>query len=203
MWCLDSSTLSRHVPLLLVFLSGLGFSLQTLMVKLLSMNGYNGSFSLVLSRGICQLVICSWLVFVDKDRREGKGPPLFGPSVYVKKMLFLRSVIGFGGIAFAFLSAERLPVGDSSALTMMSPIFAAVMGIFVLNEPWRLPEFAASVTAITGAFLVARPSFLFGGSVDGLGVLMALMGAVTAAGAFVCIRILGTSAKMPYANVST
>lgn len=192
----------RYLPLFLVFLSGLGFSIQTLVVKLLSMNGYEGSFSLVLSRGICQLVICSWLVYIDEERRAGKGPSLFGDTNYVRWMLFLRSVIGFGGIAFSFLATEKLAVGDSSTLTMMSPIFAAIMGIFILHEPWRLPEFFASIMALAGAVLVAKPSFLFGGAAaDEVGVILALISAITAGIAFICIRILGTSAKMPYANV--
>ena len=49
---LKLDNLYAYVPLLLVFLSGLGFSLQGLIVKLLAENGYHGSFQLIILRGM-------------------------------------------------------------------------------------------------------------------------------------------------------
>jgi len=66
--------------------------------------------------------------------------PIFGKTNYIRFLLFFRSVIGFGGIAFSFLSVELLPIGDSTVLCMLSPFIAAVLGVIILSEPWRKPE---------------------------------------------------------------
>jgi len=109
-----------------------------------------------------------------------------------------------------FLSAEYLSVGDSTVLVMMSPMIAAILGYLILGEPWRLPEFAGTILSLVGATLVAKPPFIFGYNNQEagmnpqtfyLGVFFALSSAVCAGFAFIFIRMLGTSVKMPWANV--
>ena len=197
-----------RLPLIYVFMSGIGFSIQTLIVKLLFERGYRGSFECVFTRGVLQLLLSSLFIYFDPERRANKGPPLFGSSSFVKWMLFFRSVVGYAGITFSFLSVEYIPIGDSTTLTMLSPVFASIGSFFALGEPWRLPEFAAAVLSLTGAALIAKPSFFFGvvGSetstpAGALGVFFGLVSAVGAGAAYVFIRILGTTAKMPWANV--
>lgn len=122
-------------------------------------------------------------------------------------MLFLRSIVGFGGITFSFLSVEYLPIGDSTVLQNLSPVFATIGSYFVLGEAWRLPEFVATVLSLFAAVFVARPPSLFGGSNGNgsgnnlLGLFYAFMAAATAGLAYLCIRILGTTAKIPWVNI--
>ncbi len=157
------------------------------------------------------MVIVSFFIYFDDDRAKGLGPNLFGNSWRVKWILFLRSFTGYGSIACAFLAAEYMSIGDSTVLVMMSPLIAAFLSFWILGEPWRIPEFIGTVLSVIGAVLVIKPPFLFGHSVtqnskvdDGsffTGVFFALTSAVCAAFAFIFIRILGTTAKMPWANV--
>lgn len=198
------------VPLFLVFLSGLGFSIQSLIIKLLSIDGFEGSFQCVASRGVVQLLMSSLLMYHDHRTKADKGMMVFGNSRNVSILLLLRAVIGYGGIAFSFLSMERLPIGDATVLCMLSPFFAAILGVFILREPWGVHEFLATVISLVGAVLVARPTAIFGhiegdggtgGSKDTLGITYAFIAAVTSAGAYITVRMLGTTHKMPWANV--
>jgi uncharacterized membrane protein len=94
---------------------------------------------------------------------------------------------------------------------MLSPLFAAAGGFFILGEPWRNPELVATVMSLSGAFLVAKPSFLFGhnqinenneiSSSESIGVVFALLSAVSTGLAYIFVRILGTIAKMPWSYV--
>eukprot|EP01034_Spumella_vulgaris_P028615 gene28615-35501_t len=100
-------------------------------------------------------------------------------------------------------------MGDATVLTMLSPLIASIAGYFILGEPWRLPEFVATTVSLTGAAFVARPSFIFGSTENtdsdshevALGVIFALIAALSAGFAYVLVRMLGTVAKMPWANV--
>lgn len=196
--------MESYAPLAYVFLSGIGFSVQTLIIKLLEQDNFKGSFQCILCRGSIQFILSS--IFICNDNIL-PAPKLFGDTNYVRTILFFRSVIGYGGIAFSFLAVEKLPVGDSTVLVMLSPLFAAIGGFIVLGEPWRLPEFTATLISLTGVALVARPTFLFGNSgmheipANPVGVLFAMIASVTAGIAYVLVRMLGTVAKMPWANV--
>lgn len=212
-----------RLPLLYVFLSGIGFSIQALMIKLLSERGFHGSFLCVFLRGSVQLVLSSVFIYYDKERLPSKeildtgdavqagsagreGVRLFGNTPYVRWILFLRSFTGFGGILFAFLSIELIALGDSTVLQMLSTVLCAIIGCCVLNEPWRLPEFCATIVSLVGAILVVKPPIIFGSSHAQsssfyLGVIYSLLACVTSACAYIFIRILGTTAKMPWANV--
>ena len=59
-----------RLPLIYVFMSGLGFSIQTLIVKLLSERGFKGSFACVLARGVFQLVMSSMFIYFDSERQK-------------------------------------------------------------------------------------------------------------------------------------
>ena len=78
------------------------------------------------------------------------------------------------------------------------------LAVFILKEPWKFPEFAATIISLTGAVLVTRPTFIFGGeeeTLDTTGVIYAYLAAVFSAGAYICVRMLGTTHKMPWPNV--
>ena len=146
------------------------------------------------------------LYFINKshNNENDEAVKLFGDSTRLRVLLFIRSLVGFGGISFAFLAVELLPIGDSTTLVMLSPVFSAILATCVLSEPWLLPEFIATMISLVGAALVAKPSFIFGytaESLDPVGVIYGLSAALSAAGAYVCVRMLGTSHKMPWANV--
>lgn len=202
--CLDY--FFARVPLILVFLSGIGFSFQTLVVKILTFEDFHATFECVFSRGILQLVISS--IFICCDSERPKSPKLCGDTSFVRCILILRAVVGYGGVAFSFLAVEALPIGDATVLVMLSPLFASILGFIVLGEPWRLPEFIATIVSLAGAVLVVKPPAIFGADLSEYntkskfyGVVFAFIAAVCAGSAYVCVRMLGTTAKMPWSYV--
>lgn len=142
-----------RLPLIYVFISGIGFSLQTLLIKLLSEGGFRESFQCVLIRGFVQFIMSSFFVYFDSSRRIGNGPHLFGDSKFVSLMLLLRSFVGFCGISFAYLSVELIPLGDTTTLCMLSPLFAAAGSFLFLGESFRIAELIATMLCLAGGGL--------------------------------------------------
>jgi drug/metabolite transporter (DMT)-like permease len=161
---MTSEYFAARLPLFYVFLSGIGFSFQTLIIKVLAEGGFHASFQCIFFRGFTQFLLASYFVYFDEDRRSGKGPKLFGNTSYVRFMLFMRSFIGFGGIAFSFLAVELIPMGDATVLIMLSPLITSILSYFILAEPWRLPELIATIVSLAGVVMVAKPPAIFGGS---------------------------------------
>ena len=196
----------KHLgPLLAVFMSGVGFSLQTLIIKKLEESGFGASFQVIFFRGMVQCALASYAIHLGYSTTamgKEKGA-LFGSTNYIRTMLFCRSVIGYGGIAFSFLAVERLPLADAICLVMLSPIISSTVAYLVLGEPFRWQEQAAIGTSSIGMVFVVKPSFIFGSdvSLDPLGVTYGLIAAISAGSAYVFVRILGTRAKMPWENV--
>jgi drug/metabolite transporter (DMT)-like permease len=199
-----------RLPLFYVFLSGIGFSYQTLVIKLLMERGFHGSLYLPFTRGVMQLFLSSGLIYFSEERKNGTGPKLFGNSKFVTWMLFVRSFTGFLGISSGFLSTEMLSIGDSTVLVMLSPTIASLLGYLILGEPWRLPEFIGTVLSFLGVVFIARPESIFGSTFQEntdkstfyIGVCVALFCAMVSACVFISIRILGTSAKTPWPYVN-
>lgn len=190
----------RYLPLALVFFSGLAFSAQGILVKLSSPP--LGTFIIVVCRGSIQLLIVSTVLF--SARAQGDTTQIFGPNRFTAIVLFLRAVMGFFGMLFAFLAMEELPIGDAMTIIMLSPMIASFFGIFILNEHWHAVEITAGVVALIGISLVARPFDSQGGaaSVSVLGVLYALLSALSSAMAYITVRMLGTVVAMPWYNVT-
>ena len=90
--------MSNLFPLFLVFISGLGFSIQVLFVKLLTTNG-NLTLFCVLVRGIIQAIISSCNIHWNFEQ------PLInlGPTCKIRSIMVMRSVVGYGGLTFGFL----------------------------------------------------------------------------------------------------
>jgi drug/metabolite transporter (DMT)-like permease len=200
----------KRLPLFYVFLSGIGFSIQSLIIKWLVEDGYSASLHCVLVRGLIQMIQSLILIAYKVDVIDGKAPKLFGNTNFVRTMLFFRSLVGFGSIASDFIAVQYIPIGDSIVLVMLSPMIASILGYLVLGEQWRIPELVATVMSLTGAVCVAHPPFLFGYSAEELnsparyytGVFLALFASMNAGSAYIFVRILGTIAKMPWPYVT-
>lgn len=187
-------------------------SLVFYLQDILSISGFGASFQLIVIRGLIQASVSYAIVLHNK--KEGEESSLFGDTRYVQFILTLRALLGWGGIAFGFLAIEHLPIADASVLLMQSPVLAAILGYLILGEPWRLPELCSTIVSMTGVILIARPHFIFdhlgsaghdveqsGGKYDSFGPIFGLLAAFSAGSAFVMVRLLGTSAKLPWANV--
>ena len=196
--------IQKYVPLLAVFISGIGFSFQTLLIKLLEEHDFRTTFQVIIARGLIQWLFAGFAVryAVSTPKGEMKGP-LLGPSTRITIIMILRAFIGFGGIGFSFLAVERLPLADAICLVMLSPLVSAILAYFVLGEPFRRPEMIATAISICGMIFIVKPTFIFSKDValDHVGVLYGFISAFCAGSAYLFVRILGTIAKMPWENV--
>lgn len=152
------ATSSRsHWPLGMIFLSGIGFSIQGLFIKILSENGFSGSFQLLFLRGFCQMLVSS--IFIYRNVLRGDRSKLFGNNVTSIGLLMMSSLLAYAGQALFFTSIEYIPVDFALVLDRQSVVFQALLAYLLLGEPWLLIEIIATVISIFGVVLISQPSF--------------------------------------------
>eukprot|EP00927_Polykrikos_kofoidii_P053943 TRINITY_DN48457_c0_g1_i1.p1 TRINITY_DN48457_c0_g1~~TRINITY_DN48457_c0_g1_i1.p1 ORF type:complete len:404 (-),score=36.00 TRINITY_DN48457_c0_g1_i1:95-1306(-) len=104
--------------------------------------------------------------------------------------------------ALATLAIELgTPLGDFSSLNSASSVFACLLGWVCLREPLTMSRVASVTTCFAGAFLVARPQFVFGhrGPIQTtsdtlwLGHVMSVMSGCSVAGFFISLRWVKSS----------
>jgi drug/metabolite transporter (DMT)-like permease len=169
---------SKYFPLLCVFLSGLGFSIQILVVRMLAFRHFSASLTLIFYRALIQMLFCATVMYHNHRKQYPNGPKIFGDNRWTSFLLVCRGLIGFVGIVFGLMAAEKLPIGDATVILMLGPTVASVAGIIFLGEPWMLAECIGTVLSLVGVTLVSRPSFIFGGvseSLSTIGVIFAII----------------------------
>lgn len=192
--CSNHHGIRQAAPLLLVGLSGVLFAVQTACLKIALARGI-GALEFVAVRGMTQFILTA-LSFLLLRARGTHPLPMrhwLGVSSSQRLWLCLRACLGFCGIGLAMLSLERLPMGDASALSFVSPIVSTTVAWLTMGEKCPAStEMGALLGTLVGIVLVARPSALFGedanGGTDPLGVLLALSSAIAAGLAIVLIR---------------
>ena len=195
--------IAEYIPLVFVFVSGFGFSVQGLIQRLLSEDGFHDTFDSVFIKGLMQMTISGAFVYFDEDRRI-YSKPILGDSLKIKVVVLLRAFFGFLTIGATLLTLDALPLGDATVLIMLGPFFASVFSFIFLGEPWLYPEMAACFVALIGVCFVARPQFLFGDSSDAygyIGYIYGILSGMFGGLSFMTIRMLGTSCKMNWRNV--
>mmetsp|Transcript_11342 Transcript_11342/g.30656 ORF Transcript_11342/g.30656 Transcript_11342/m.30656 type:complete len:468 (+) Transcript_11342:28-1431(+) len=194
------------LPLASIVASTLGFSLQALLVKTITTTSNIGTFQIVTIRGTMQGLGClAMLVCTGVPAREW-----FGALPIQRRMLCLRSFLGYVGIAGGFMGISLLPLGEASSLAQTSSLWASLMAMCCLGEPWHPAELLCAVVALCGVVIILRPPALFdlveGGAVHPpvdleahslhmFGALCSLVSATAAGGVFVVVRWLGTVVK--------
>lgn len=158
------------------------FSVMSLLVKLAGQT--LPSAMMVLARAVVTLVLgYAWV------RRAGLSP--LGNR---RPLLVLRGLFGFVGLFSFFLALTRLPLAEATVIHYVNPVLTAIFAALFLKERVRPSLVVALVLSFGGVVLVARPAALVGGaSLDPVGVLAALVGAVGAAAAYVTVRKLRES----------
>jgi drug/metabolite transporter (DMT)-like permease len=126
-----------------------------------------------------------------------------------KRHLFLlKGIFGFLSLSSVFYTITHLPLGDAVTLSFTSPIFTTILARLILGEPVYMRDAVASLLSLVGVIMIARPAFLFGtdrlsetsnnhsdsqvaATSRSFAVVVALGGALCAAGSFVTIRKIG------------
>lgn len=110
------------------------------------------------------------------------------------KWLLLRGLFGASTYVCFVFAAPLAPIGDLVALGTINIVVAAMIGQIFLKEKLRVQQVLAFFCCMTGATLITRPSFIFGGAgVQGstfLGYGFALAAGITNAGNVISSRRL-------------
>eukprot|EP00475_Leptophrys_vorax_P020966 TRINITY_DN28714_c0_g1_i1.p1 TRINITY_DN28714_c0_g1~~TRINITY_DN28714_c0_g1_i1.p1 ORF type:complete len:375 (+),score=72.10 TRINITY_DN28714_c0_g1_i1:85-1209(+) len=184
---------------LLMICSELVYSLMAVMVKLVS--GQNvPTLWVVFIRSIIVWLICVMNIAVEVHRSPhsrtvqqmmwGSAPD---PTVQrnIRLLMFGKGFLGFGSVWSVYFAVTILPLGDAVTLSFTSPLIAAALAAVLLSEKFTFIDGVASLFSMAGVLMVSKPSIIFPNSsetLNPLGVLIALAGAVCAAGTFVVIR---------------
>lgn len=157
------------------------FSLMSLFVKLVGQR--LPSQEIVLVRSILTLIYSYVAV-------RWAQASLWGEH---RSLLFLRGVLGFGGLSCFYFALTKLPLADATVIFYSNPVLTALFAALFLDERLGSGEILGALLSFGGIALIARPSFLFGADSSGLNLLyvgVALLGAICAAAAYVVVRKL-------------
>jgi drug/metabolite transporter (DMT)-like permease len=158
-------------------LSALGFSGMSVLVKVLARDLPTGE--IVLVRAVITLALSAALV-----ARAGLSP--WGNQ---RGKLIVRGLLGFGGLAFYYLSLARLPLAEATTLQNTTPVLTALLAWWLLGERIGWAVGFALACGLGGVALVARPT----GEGDVAGVVFALGAACSSSLAYVTVRQLSRS----------
>lgn len=196
-----SNMIGWYKPFIYVIISGFGFSLSSAIVKLLEIEGYDGALISVFTRGVILSIISVYFIHIQTSYHGNKCQNIFGENNKVRLIMFWGGFLGYCNAILPFLSVQRISIGDSSTLLMLSPIFAS---IFNYGEISKLAHFIAFIVALIAVLVVVRPPIIFtasSNSFNSWGYAYALLGAMSTAAGYIVIHMLGRNSRIPWENL--
>jgi len=104
-------------------------------------------------------------------------------------LLVGRSLAGFCALSANFFALSRIPLGDAALLNQTSPIFVALLSVWLLKEKFQPKVLALSLLSLVGVAFIVKPEF---GHFE-IGYGAALISGFLSALAYVAIRNLHQS----------
>jgi len=147
------------------------FALMNASVKYLS--GFHVA-QIILIRSLVSAIICIYGI------RKLKLKP-FGIN---KKYLIIRGAFGFLALVLYFFTLHKLTLASAVTLVYLSPIFTAIVGVFMLNEKIKAFQWFFFMMAFAGV------GILYGFDIQGdpIWVVFGVLSAILAAVAYVAVR---------------
>lgn len=149
------------------------FGLMNLVVKFLP---NIPATELVLFRSVVSLILSYFMIRQKKISPWGNN----------KKWLIVRGVSGVIGLTLFFYTLQKLSMASAITIQYLSPIFTAILAIFLLNERMRKVQWVFFAMAFAGIFIIKG----FDDSVSLPLLLMGLGSALSSAVAYNAIRKL-------------
>lgn len=106
----------------------------------------------------------------------------------------VRSTIGLSGMVFGFSAVSLLPLTQSTALSFSTPLFMTALSALILREYVGPHRWAAVAVGFVGVMIMIHPD---PAHFAGIGVVFALIAALSAAGAQIAIREIGRTEPGP------
>lgn len=170
----------RVKGIIFITFSAFGFAGMSAFVKLA---GDLPSFQKTFFRNLVSCIIA--LIFIIKNKES-----FFGKKDS-QKLLILRSTLGTIGIVLNYYSIDKLILSDANMLNKLSPFFVIIFSALFLGEKINLKQTISIIIAFLGALFIIKPTL----SVDIFPFIIGVLGAVFAAGAYTCLRVLGAKEK--------
>ncbi len=171
-----------------MLLSALSFSLMGICVK--QVGGRIPAAEVVLARALVSLALSWWLL-----RRAGISP--WGQR---RGLLIWRGSIGSVALLCVYIALSELPLASATVLQYLYPTFTALLAWLLLGERIGKRVLAAMGLGWAGVLLVAQPAQLVaagavntGAGLPPTAVLIAVVGALATAVAYVSVRKLATT----------
>ncbi|PRR79523.1 DMT family transporter [Clostridium vincentii] len=170
----------RTKGIIFIIISAFGFAVMSAFIKL---SGDLPAVEKTFFRNLVSLTVAFIIVTKHKDKFFGKKEN--------QKLLIVRSLFGTIGIVFNFYSIDHLILSDANMLNKLSPFFVIIFSAIFLKEKIKRPQSIALLIAMIGMLFVVKPSFSF----EMFPALIGILGGVSAAAAYTCIRVLGGREK--------
>ena len=171
---------NRTKGIIFIIASAFGFAMMSAFVKLA---GDLPSFQKTFFRNLVSCIIAAIFIIKNKESFFGKKES--------QKILILRSIFGTIGIVLNFYAIDKLVLSDANMLNKLSPFFVIIFSALFLKERINIKQSIAIVIAFLGALFIIKPTF----NLDIIPSLLGVMGAICAAAAYTCLRVLGGKEK--------
>ena len=171
---------NRTKGVLFIIMPAFGFAMMSAFVKL---SGDLPSFQKTFFRNLTSCIIALILILINKESFFGKREN--------QKVLILRSLFGTLGIVFNFYAIDKLVLSDANMLNKLSPFFVIIFCAIFLKEKINMKQGISIIVAFIGALFIIKPQF----NLDILPYLIGVLGAIFAAAAYTCLRVLGGKEK--------
>ncbi len=167
---------NRIKGILCIIASACGFAVMSAFIK---MSGDLPSFQKTFFRNLVAALIALYLIIKHRGSLIGKKEN--------RKILVLRSIFGTIGIVCNYYAVDRLVLSDANMLNKLSPFLVVIFCALFLKEKINLKQITMVTIAFIGALFIIKPTF----NVEVIPYLVGVMGAVFAALAYTCVRVLG------------
>ncbi len=117
------------------------FALMNTAVKFL---GHLPAIEIALLRSLVSLVIAYGFVKYNGIRLPGNN----------SKALLLRGFFGSSSLVLYFITLQHMPLATAVTLQYLSPIFTAIMGIFIVREPVKPVQWLFFALSFAGVLMV-------------------------------------------------
>ena len=143
-----------------MFVSTFAFFLANVCVKQVS---HLPAMEIVFFRCLIGVVFCLYGL-------KKAGASLKGSN---RAFLLLRGVFGTTALYFFFVTVQNIPLASAMTIQYLSPIFTAIIGIFLLKESVGLPQWFFYLIAFAGVLLIEQFDALVSPFYLALGIISA------------------------------
>ena len=133
-------------------------------------------FEVVFFRASLSLIILTGIMLWRGSSFKGRN----------HRLLFLRGLFGFGGIATSFVAMIKMNLGNASILLNTFPLFVALLAPVLIGERFRRINFIFVIVAFVGIGLIMKPTHHIFHNVALLGLLSGIFAALSV----LCVRRL-------------